>query len=291
VKFVPARSRDREGGVVLINVLAVLALASAVVAIMLASQQENIRRGQRDADTQRARALAEGGVTSAQIALRRDLSASPDIDHSSEPWGALAEDGAEIEGGRFSLSISDLQDRFNLNNLIRGGVAARQTFFKIADAAGVPRPVAEEIIRVIEAGGQLSSTRELVLYGIAPDHVVALAGFTTALPGRTKVNINASSEVLLGMLLQNPVRARVLIAQRDRQGFLAAEDVRRARVLLPGDLGYTSDFYRVEVEVLAGTARQRLAADLVRSTDNGIGRVEIRRQIWNAAVSSGTPPR
>lgn len=281
------RSRDR--GVVLVNVLAMLGMAGAIVALMLATQERGIETSRAFADTTRARDLARGGVTSAVVALRRDLATAPEIDHRSEPWGRITDRDAEIDGGRFSLSIRDAQDRFNLNLLATGNVSARQTFGRIARRAGVADPIAAAIARGMTVSGPIQDLSQLALAG--QDVIEALRPYVSALPGRTEVNINSVAEPLLAILLQNPARASVLIAQRDRQGFLTPEDVRRARVLLPAGVGYTSSNFIVEADVTSGIARQRLTAHVVRSTEGGTERVDANRLIWNAAAPERTPPR
>lgn len=276
--------READRGVVLVNVLAMLALAGAVVTIMLTAQERGVRQSQRQQDGVTARALAHGALTSAVIALRRDLEVAPEIDHSREPWADLAEQQVQIDGGQFSLSIRDAQGRFNINNLARGDRAAFRTFLEIARTARVPEATARSVALGLEQSGEITDLALLTRVGVEPDVLGALALYVTALPGKTYVNINAVSEALLAVVLQNPVRARVLIAQRDRQGYLTPEDVRRARVLLPGGLGYTSSHFTVVAEVTSGDARQHLTAEVVRSTKNGAKRVEPRRLKWNAAA-------
>lgn len=283
------RRRDRERGVVLVNVLAMLGMAGAIVALMLSTQERGIETSQAYADTARAQDLARGGVTSAVVALRRDLEAAPEIDHASEPWGRVADRNVRIDGGQFSLSIRDAQDRFNINLLAEGTTTARQTFGRITRRAGVPDPIAAAIARGLTVSGPIDDLSQLALAG--EDVVNDLRPFVTTLPGRTDVNINAVGEPLLAILLQNPARAGVLIAQRDRQGFLTPEDVRRARVLLPAGVGYTSSNFVVEVEVTSGSARQRLTADITRTEKAGVKRVDTTRLIWNAATPDRAPPR
>lgn len=281
--------RAREKGVVLINVLAVMALASSVLFIMLTTQERAIDRSRSFSDAARAGAIAHGGVTSAIIALRRDAAASDRLDHSGESWGALAEE-TPIPGGSYSLRIRDLQGRFNINNLARGDVLAAQTFQRIVELLGIPPQTAARIAFRITEGGPIADLRELVAIGVGESEIGRLSTLVTALPGRTEVNANAAAEELLAILLGNPVRANVLVAIRDRQGYVSRDDLSRARVLLPNGLGLASDHFEVDATVRIGATVQRVVAHLHRRREGMEVVVVPLTYRRDAAAPRGAPP-
>ncbi|MBV8971514.1 MAG: general secretion pathway protein GspK, partial [Sphingomonadaceae bacterium] len=97
---------------ILVNVLAVVAVATALVAAMLDTGAA-IDRAAAWRDAARARAIARGGELSAIAALRRDT--DPARDDRSEAWARVAQAPTPIAGGRFALTIDDAQGRFNVN--------------------------------------------------------------------------------------------------------------------------------------------------------------------------------
>ncbi|MGD2133704.1 MAG: type II secretion system protein GspK [Maricaulaceae bacterium] len=265
----PRPAREDESGVVLVNVLSVVALASVVVMMMISLQDTAIGRAQRYADAAQALAHARGGELSAIAALRRDMIEAPEADHYAEPWAAVAETDAPIENGTFSLRIEDAQARFNINTLVRGGVAAEGTLGRIAAAAGADSDIARRAGAYLRENGPVSSLDELIAVGVAPADIAALGAFVVALPDPTQVNLNTADEMLLAALFNNPVAARVLARRRDRQGYLTADDLRSVRILAPSGAGFASDYYVVEVEATVGTTRQRLASLLHRDRVDG----------------------
>ena len=278
--------RDSENGMALVNVLAVTALASAVIVAMLGQQDDALLRSQDFADAAQAAQTARSGVRSAVVELRRDLVTAPQTDHPGEPWGSVGQQEVKIEGGTFSLTINDEQSRFNLNNLHTGGVVAAGTFRRIVQALEIPPAQAGLIAKSLANTGPISSFFALRRSGASPEVLDRLASLTTVLPGKTSVNINTADPRLVAILLQNPARAGVLIARRDRKGYLTNEDLRAARVLLPPGLGFTSDHYTVDVEVSTGRISRRLRAYLHRHRpQSGVkAHVGIGKLQWKSAA-------
>lgn len=283
--------RNPERGVILINVLAVVALTSAVIVAMITVQQEAVARSRDYSDAAQALAGARGGILSAVVALRRDAQETGAIDHAGEPWAALAETDAPIAGGTFSLSIRDAQGRFNINRLERGGALDAGVFRRIAAAAGLSPDMADRIVARIMVGGPIDSLASLVPIGVPGAGVAALSAYCTALPGATDININAAGEDLLAILLRNPPLAHAMISRRDRQGYLTPEDVTALRGLLPSNVGFTSDNFEVDVTVRIGETAQRLAALIQRRRENGALTVAPARVERRAAAQSPAPPR
>ena len=96
-----------------------------------------------------------------------------------------------------------------------------------------------------------------------------LSEFLTVLPRSTDVNLNTASPGVIGALAEDPDQAASLVAIRDRNGLLTAEDVADAQqVLLPGT-GFTSSWFRVTVTVQVGRTVQQSIALIQRAAEPG----------------------
>jgi general secretion pathway protein K len=282
-------TRERDGGVVLINVLVLLGLAASVVYVMLNLADLSIARSQRFSEAAQALALIRAGEQSAIVALRRDMDEAPAIDHAAEPWAAVAQQRITIEGGTFEMEIADAQGLLNLNALAGGGLQAQQTLRAIVAALELDPGVATRIAASIAREGPLDQLSDLgTRAGIAPADLARLGGLVTALPGTADVNVNAAPAPLLAVLLQNPVQARVLAAMRERVGFLTPDDVAAAGVILPPGVGFASDLYRTRVAVRIGGTTRSMESLLERRRREGKAEVAVvsRRN----ATAAGLPP-
>ncbi|MGB3722500.1 MAG: type II secretion system protein GspK [Pacificimonas sp.] len=252
-----------EGGIVLVNVLAVLALASAIILIMVSAQDSATLRSSRFAEAAQALAIAEGGELSAISALRRDaLAEDSDVDHRGEAWAAIEETDAPVEGGSFTLRIEDAQARYNLANMVPAGSAG--IFPRIAEAAGIDRAEGARIELAVRTAGGIDDMTMLSRLGVTAGQLRALAPFVTVLPRPTRVNLNNADEALLAALFDDPLAARLLIERRNRQGFVTREDVRALKAVAPFGTSFRSDYFRVQSGVRIGATRQVLTSLLER---------------------------
>lgn len=284
--------RDAQNGVVLINVLVLLALATAVVYAMLSLADISIARSQRFSEAGQALALLRAGEQSAIVALRRDMLEAPDNDHRAEPWGLTAQSGIEIAGGAFELAIADAQGLFNLNLLARPDQLSLQTLRAIVDALELSSGTTERIAASIALDGPLRQLDDLTWRaGIPAEDIALLASLVTALPGRGRVNMNTAPPALLAILLSNPAQARALVAIRERAGFITPEDLAAANIIPPPGSGLRSELYRVRVTARIGNTAQATESLLQRRAGPG-GRSEvavIERKNATAAVSPPPP--
>ncbi len=202
--------RPDESGVVLLNVLLIVAVASAVVVVMTAAQDVGVQRALRLREAAQAGAIARAGELSAVVALRRDKAAAPQSDHLREAWAGVGQVETAIQGGRFSLAISDAQARFNVNNLAGGGLAARDTLAKLLAAAGAPAEIVDRIAAYIEATGPVGDMASLGRLGIDPAVLARIEATVTALPTPTAVNVNTAGEELMAVMLASLLERRVV---------------------------------------------------------------------------------
>ena len=267
--------RDDQSGVILINVLVILALASAVLVGMIRVADLAISRSQTFADAARAEALIAGGEASAIAVLQRDMTKAPSTDNLTENWAAIAQAETAVEGGSFSLTIADAQRRFDLNSLRDAGGIAPQILTRIAVRLGLPEDAVPRILARMAAPAPLRRIDDLVAdAGLATDQVTALQKVVTLLPVRADVNINTAPDDLLFALSDNPVQARGLIALRRLKGALTSVDMAAVQlVLLPGT-GYTSRLFEVAVTVRIGEVRISSTSLLLRRI-GAAGRPEV----------------
>ena len=262
--------RDREAGVVLINVLMILALTASVVYAMVSLSELSITRSQRFSAAGQAQALISAGEASAIVALRRDMIDAGQSDHAGEPWAQVGQTPVAIEGGRFALRITDAQAQFNLNSLPGSGALGLQTLQRLVAALDMPPDVTARIAARLAQPAPLERLSDLVAEaGLTPDEVARLAGLICVLPGATPVNINTAPPALLAALTDNPVQARQLEGIRTRQGFLTPADVAGAKVVLPPGAAYGTRFFRVTVTVEVDQTKQSLSSLLQRRAGAG----------------------
>jgi general secretion pathway protein K len=276
--------RRREAGVVLINVLVILALTASVVFAMLSLSDISIARSQRYSAAAQALALIAAGETSAVVALRRDMTEAPQTDHAGEAWAQTGQDRIAIAGGSFALTIEDAQARYNLNSLPGSGELGAQIVRRLTEALDLPPDVALRIAARLAQPQPLDRLEDLVTEaGLHPDDLDLLATVVTVLPGRTEVNVNTAPPALLRAITDNPVQAAALEAIRSRNGFLTPDDLTAANVILPPGVGYRSRYFWVTVTVEVDETWQRRVALLQRRTGPGEA-PEVR------VIARDTPP-
>lgn len=283
--------RDPERGVILVNVLVMLALTTTVVYAMLSLAELSLARSQRFGEAGQALALLRAGEQSAAVALRRDMREAPETDHPSEAWGAVAQAPVAIAGGAFSLTIADAQDRFNLNSLATGGLQAVEAFQTISAAVGLPRGTAERVVLSLDDDGPVANLDALALRaGLALEETGALAPHVTALPGATDVNVNAASAELLEILFGNAVEARLLVSIRERRGALSPQDLHAARIVLRPGLGFRSNHFVLRVTARVGDTAQAAESLLQRRPGpGGVPEVAVIRRGRTAAGALPPP--
>lgn len=262
--------RTSDAGVVLINVLVILALTASVVYAMVTLSELSITRSQRFSAAAQAQVLIAAGEASAITALRRDMRDAGQSDHLAEPWALAGQTPVPIEGGRFALRIEDAQAQFNLNSLPGSGVLGLQLLERLIGALELPPDVTARVAARLAQPAPLERLSDLVAEaGLTPEEVGLLSDLVTVLPGSTPININTAPEALLTALADNPVQARLLIGMRTRNGFLTPADVTAAQVILPPGAAYASRFYWVTVTVEVDQTTQSLRSLLQRRAGPG----------------------
>ncbi len=242
---------------ILVNVLAIIAIAAAVVLGMLAEEGPAIDRAAAFRDAAAALAIARGGELSAIAALRRDLATGPDSDDATEAWTKVAQAATPIAGGTFALAIADAQARFNVNAAAGAG---EPQLAAITAALGLDPDLAQRIAASIAERGRVRDVAELARAGIDDATLARLRPLVTALPGTAGVNVNAAPPALLAVLVGDSVGGRLLADRRARAGKLTNADFAETGLRLPAGAGFTSDHFLVTTRVSQGTARVTLTS-------------------------------
>ena len=260
-------SREARSGLILVNVLFIVALSALVVLLMVSSQADAIDRTVKLREASQAGVIARSGELSAVTALRRDAVTAPETDNTAEPWAAIQEQDIAIEGGTFSLTITDDQARFNLNTVANGGLVTEDRLGKILAAVGLRPALRTPIIVLVRAGGPLADLNQLTTVGLTPAEIDTLRSLVTVLPQDTGINLNTADERMLALLFDSPMTASLLVRTRQRnRGALTPQDLARQSIYAPPGVGFTSNFFQVTSEVQVGDTRQRIVSSLIRQS-------------------------
>lgn len=263
--------RDTQG-MILLNVLVVVAIAAAAVTVMIVAQDIAVRRSIRLHDAAQAQAYGRAGELSAMVALRRDGLTAPLVDTMSEPWAQIGQRTITIPRGRFALSITDEQARFNVNSVARGDPISSFALTNIGEAAGVPRTTINFIAATVLTVGPLRDDGPLRTAGVDPADLDRLAPYIVFLPQTATLNVNTADPVLLSVILQDPAVVRGVLVRRS-QGGLTPEEV--GALGATGLTGSSSSHFRVETTVQVGDVVRRTSSRVAREVTPSGPRVAV----------------
>tara|TARA_R110002074_G_scaffold9488_2_gene37420 strand:+ start:582 stop:1439 length:858 start_codon:yes stop_codon:yes gene_type:complete len=237
--------RQRDAGVVLINVLVILSIASIVVFLMLTSQDVSLRRAQSMAAATAADALARGAEASAVTALRRDMINAPDTDNYAEPWAQVAQQEAGLSTGRFSVRIHDAQAKLNLTRLAGGAQVEVEALLRVLAELEISR--ADGIRIAAEIAGRPGLKNLSELRSISAETINALSPFVDFLPATATLNLNTAAPLLLRAVLNNRSAALRLESMRGSAGLLTPKDLERVGAVQPALTGFTSQNFDIDI--------------------------------------------
>ncbi|MBT8097128.1 MAG: type II secretion system minor pseudopilin GspK [Woeseia sp.] len=289
--------RSKQGGVALITAMLITALAGLIAASLAWDNALDVRRTMVLLARDQAVQVALGAESWVSNILRQDLEDS-ETDHLGEIWAAELP-GLPIDGGEVFGEITDLQGRFNVNNLIgTNGRVDEQTleqFRRLLQALsldprfagiaadwldadleasfpdGAEDPIYSSLSPPYRTANQLlTSASELAaLEGMDKATLDVLLPHITALPPGTLLNVNTATAPVLQSLDGNVSVADVerLVAEREAAGFTNVEETFRSLVapeILPLIDG-TSRYFQLKVVVRIDTVRITLFSILQRS--------------------------
>jgi len=296
----------------------VFALATVIASEIIVRNALDIRKTGNYINSQQAYYYALSAEAYGRQILHRDfaeIGSGVANDGLNDDWARLKK-GFDIENGAMTISIVDLQGRFNVNSLrTADGVidaGARNTFSALLRELGIRRDYAPVLADWLDADGLpikggaedssysgggylaanalLADISELRLlqdfdpadYDILRDHVAALpaAGDNRA----TTYNINTLGAKLIKALapsITTPELERIeAIQKRGGHTSVAAwVEASGALAAIAGQLAVSSEFFEIEITVTFAGRSARLVTQLQRAAKDGDIRVLKRQQL------------
>jgi general secretion pathway protein K len=221
---------ENQRGVALLVALLVVALAAVLIAGLLDRGGLVAARTRNALRSQQAQAYARGLENYAAEVLVRAQDQSPGYDAADSVW-AIPLPPTPVPGGTIAAQMSDLNGRFNLNNL--DNTYDTQSiwlvkFKRLLTALKLDPAIAGHIVTWMDANTPVSADDQFYLAqpvpyrrasrlfthvselrlvaGVDGDVYAALAPYVTALPQGTPINVNTASVPVLMTLSRNVTR-------------------------------------------------------------------------------------
>ncbi len=273
-------------GIALIAALFIVALAATTAAFLLsqqslwAQQVENLR------DQAQAANIARAGINWARFILAEDQN---EVDHMQEAW-AESRFGLPVENGKISVSVSDAQALFNLNNLVREDKLSEpdlQAFQRLLASLNLPADLALAVADSVDENSEANypgGAEDLDYLGADPpyrapnralidvDDLIRVKGFdaktvdllkpfVTALPEPTAINVNTAPAQVLAAVIPglSLTEAKSLVEARANRFFSNMKELKQdlpdVTQLPQASLGVTSQHFKIFARAEFGRAR------------------------------------
>ena len=281
--------KHQSRGAALVIAMLLTALGAAVAVQMIVPLSGWMEREYRARDTQASYTLADAASSWAITVLAADLRLGP-IDHYGELW-ATPLPPTPVEGGTIEGRITDLQARFNLNNLAPRGVKspANITLAKVLfTQAGVPVNLVETLADAIDRDeltddgqserqryGRVLRSAPLVRFadlldvpGFTDVFVRNLAAVMIVLPEASPINANTASRALIATAFPAASADAIdkTLLRRAQQPFSAAGDLATLlqQPTLEGVFSANSQYFAVEAVIRFERAAHRVQLQIAR---------------------------
>jgi general secretion pathway protein K len=286
-----------QRGSAIVSAMLVAAIAAAAATGMLATQSLWLQESETARHVAQCRYASRAGVAWAAAILRHDERTSA-ADHLNEPWAAPLPP-TSIENATVSGDIRDLNSRFNINNLVRNGIAQPREvarYKRLLSSLALPAGLADTLTDWIDsdaapsgvdgaeddyylslssgyrtAGRGIVDIQELLrVKGYTTSVFTQLAPYITALPTATTINVNTAPAPVLMLAADGltPEDTALLIAARERGYFRDVADFQRrmptAVTVNATAISVVSDYFMVTAQVKCGEAQVRQQAILRR---------------------------
>lgn len=300
-----ARARQR-GAVALMFAMLIVALCTLYAVSLAWDNTLDVRRTTNLLWREQAAQVALGAEEWVGMILRQDAEES-DADHLGEIWAQrlppLPVDGAGMSG-EIAGGLTDLQGRFNINNLLNadGAVdeASLEQFRRLLLVLGIQPDLASAVADWLDADteplfpsgaedgeytGRVPPYRAANIYVASASELAAVAGMdpdsyrilrphVTALPGRTTINVNTATPAVLQSLDENLTAADAerLMMEREEGGF-ADVTASFSPIVQPeilNTLGESTNYFRLESIVRIGTVRLTMYSLLQRGPQGDV---------------------
>ena len=281
--------RHRSQGAALVIAMLLTALGAAVAVQMIVPLSGWMEREYRARDTQASYTLADAASSWAITVLAADLRLGP-IDHYGELW-AIALPPTPVEGGTIEGRITDLQARFNLNNLAPRGIKS-PTNITLAKAlftqTGVPGNLVETLADAIDRDeltddGQSERQRYgrglrnaplmrfadlLDVPGFTDAMVRSLASTSVVLPEASPINANTAPRSLIAAAFPAASSDAIdkVLLRRSQQPFANGNEVAGllGQSTLDGVFSANSQYFAVEAVIRFERAAHRVQLWIAR---------------------------
>ena len=249
MRAAPSRLHNERGSATM-SALIVMVLATMILAGLIWQQHLAIRQLEYDRDRIQAEWLHIGAVDTARFVLALNARTSSAEDSLTEAWAIPLTDtkvsdflrGVDIPQELSQLSmmgqVSDAQSRFNLNNLVDTESGRRIdpdglfVFQALLGNMGVDRGLAHQVAnQLANTGFKFTDIAQLEGFdGFSPILLQRLRPLVTALPERTKINVNTASSDVLRAVFQgmNAGQAANFITARTQTPIKSLADLKTA---------------------------------------------------------------
>ncbi len=280
---------NQSRGAALVVAMLLTALGAAVAVQMIVPLSGWVEREYRARDTQASYTLADAASSWAITVLAADLRLGP-IDHYGELW-ATPLPPTPVEGGTIEGRITDLQSRFNLNNLAPRGVksTANITLAKaLFTQASVPVSLVDTLADAIDRDeltddGQSERQRYgrslrnapllrfadlLDVPGFTDLYLRSLSATMIVLPEASPINANTASRALIATAFpaaSSDTLDKALL-RRAEQPFLTGGDLATllAQPTLEAVFSANSQYFAVEAVIRFERAAHRVQLQVAR---------------------------
>lgn len=246
------RCKHAESGIALLTVLFILVLMTTLMAYLIEDEYLALRRVVNHRDYEQIYQMMVGNERWAAKVLERDMRQN-DTDHLNELWHNLLPE-TQVDEGKMTAVVIDMQSHFNLNNLKIRGDAWYVVFQRLLRVLELDEGLADAVLDWVDADIDVSGNRgaedseyllktpsyrssnrgfgsvgELLwVEGFDAATVRALAPYVTALPvGEVKININTASVPLLRAMTKeilSEADAESLVTGRGEEGYKSNDD-------------------------------------------------------------------
>lgn len=303
--------RHTQAGVALIIALLVVAMAAIVAVAIMARAEAEYRRAEMVLHGEQALQYVYGAEHWVMQILLRGRQDAPD-DHRGQAW-AYDLPPLPVDGGVVQGRVTDLNGRFNLNNLVLadGTVSAPHLaqFRRLLQTLGVSDQIAAAaVVDFIDPDGETTmpdGAEDAYYLGTDPPHrtpngplasiselallrdfdqtlLPVIAPHVVALPARTRLNVNTLTAAVLMSLAPDISEAVAdgLVDARANSGYGALDEFESmlGQTPEPGvPLGLSSDWFMLTVRVSIGSSTLTMYSLLERAPE-GPTRVIARQQ-------------
>ncbi|MBV1889430.1 MAG: type II secretion system minor pseudopilin GspK [Gammaproteobacteria bacterium] len=284
----------------LITALLLLAIISLLLVTMTTGQQLDIQRTSHLAHAEQGRWYGLSAENWAKRVLTNDDST---VDSLHDDW-ATRVPVMPIEQGAVAGEITDLQGRFNLNNLVQGSqpdTLSIKRFERLLALLEINTRLTPVIVDWIDkdstaaSGGaedsyyttlqpnyrtgnqpfaDLSELR--LLRGITTEIYAKLKPYVTTLPTATAINVNTAPAAVLNMLSNsNQLDIDTVIDYRQQQAFTSVQsleqfNLNKEQPLAIEGLTVNSNYFSLLTQVSIGLSNQRRYSLLYRNKKNTV---------------------